>query len=235
MASDVTAPADAPAAAAEAHNPSTQPAPATMTQINLDLRLEKPTNGKTYPRKTSDGSAQEISIEVYEAMLGQNFSDLALAKEEDSEIEWGDMDPEAASNLQFEMVKAYKTLKNPRKLARLDPTTKTSEATPHANLRPPSCEPSLPDTITMDNLKQIITKYHEETVQPSIELVSNHVRQEITTRLASLGAQTRISNLTLQSIESEQQRRTVLIHNALPFSSKAVVDSNTEYLLEQAG
>ena len=187
--------ADAPAAEAESHHQSSQLAPATMTRINPDLRLEKLTNGKTYLRKTSDGSVQEISIEVYEAMLGQHFSkrsapssgitSLASAKEEDSEIEWGDMDPEAARNLQSEMVKAYKTLKNHRKLARFDPTTQTFEAT--------------------------------------------------TTRLASLDAQSRISNLTLQSIESEQQRRTVLIHNVPPFSAKAVIDSNIQHLLEQSG
>ena len=179
MAPESAVPADALAAAAETLPPPTQPAPATVTQIGPDLRLEKLTRGKTYLRKISDGSAQEITIEVYEAMIGQHLAKrsapssgitgLASAKEEDSEIEWGDMDPEAARNLQSEMVRAYKTLKNPRKLARLDPTTQTFEATPHTNLPPPSCEPSLPDTITIDNLKQIITKYHEETVQPSIE------------------------------------------------------------------
>ena len=182
-------------------------------------------------RKTSDGTVQEISNEVYEAMVGQHCSKraapssgitgLASAKEEDSEIEWGDMDPEAARNLQSEMVKAYKALK-PRQLARLDHTTQTFEATPHTKLPPPSCEPSLPDTITMDNLKQITTQYHEQTAQPSIE-ISNHVTQEMTSKLAALDARSRISNLTLQSLESEQQRRTVLIHNVPPFSTKAVI------------
>ena len=109
MASDGKSP-DATAAAADTPVPFAQPAPATVTQINPDLRLEKLTNGKTYLRKTSDGSAQEISIAVYDAMIGQHLSKrsapssgitgLASAKEEDSEIERGDMDPEAARNLQ---------------------------------------------------------------------------------------------------------------------------------------
>ena len=73
MASDGKLP-DATAAAADTPVPPAQPAPVTVAQINPDLRLEKLTNGKTYLRKTSDGSAREISIAVYDAMIGQRFS-----------------------------------------------------------------------------------------------------------------------------------------------------------------
>ena len=86
------------------------------------------------------------------------------------------MDPEAARNLQSDILKAYKARKKHEKSTRVDTITFTLETTPHTSLPPPSCEPSLPEFITVDNLKGIITQYHEQTVQPSIKLVSNHVR-----------------------------------------------------------
>ena len=97
MAMDTAAPAAETAAAEPPVNPA-QPSPTTILQISPDLRLEKLTDGRNYLRNT-DGSVQEITHEVYEAMVGQHYSQrdapssgytgFASAKEDDSEIEWG--------------------------------------------------------------------------------------------------------------------------------------------------
>ena len=150
-------------------------------------------------------------------------------------IEWGDMDPNFRQALQNspELLKAYNTVRNPKKVARLDPATISFTPTTNIDLPPPSIE-TPPPQVTMDNLSTVLAQYHEQTVQPSLDLLSNHIRQDVISRLDKQGSVIRYEGLALQSLEADAIRRTVLIHGLPPFTTKSQIDHNLYYLLQQA-
>ena len=142
-------------------------------------------------------------------------------------IEGGDMDPNFRQALQNspELLKAYNTVRNPKKVARLDPATISFTPTTNIDLPPPSVE-TPPPQVTMDNLSTVLAQYHEQTVQPSLDLLSNHIRQEVISRLDKQGSVIRYEGLALQSLEADAIRRTVLIHGLPPFTTNSQIDHN---------
>ena len=150
-------------------------------------------------------------------------------------IEWGDMDPNFRQALQNspELLKAYNTVRNPKKVAKLDPATISFTPTTNIDLPPPSVE-TPPPQVTMENLSAVLAQYHEQTVQPSLDLLSNHIRQDVISRLDKQGSVIRYEGLALQSLEADAIRRTVLIHGLPPFTTKSQIDHNMHYLLQQA-
>ncbi|OLP86464.1 hypothetical protein AK812_SmicGene32432 [Symbiodinium microadriaticum] len=150
-------------------------------------------------------------------------------------IEWGDMDPNFRQALQNspELLKAYNTVRNPKKVAKLDPATISFTPTTNIDLPPPSVE-TPPPQVTMENLSTVLAQYHEQTVQPSLDLLSNHIRQDVISRLDKQGSVIRYEGLALQSLEADAIRRTVLIHGLPPFTTKSQIDHNMHYLLQQA-
>ena len=86
----------------------------------------------------------------------------------------------------------------------------------------------------MENLSTVLAQYHEQTVQPSLDLLSNHIRQDVISRLDKQGSVIRYEGLALQSLEADAIRRTVLIHGLPPFTTKSQIDHNLNYLLQQA-
>ena len=71
-------------------------------------------------------------------------------------------------------------------------------------------------------------------MQPSLDLLSNHIRQDVISRLDKQGSVIRYEGLALQSLEADAIRRTVLIHGLPPFTTKSHIDHNMHYLLQQA-
>ena len=66
-------------------------------------------------------------------------------------VEWGDMDPNFRQALQNspELLKAYNTVRNPKKVARLDPATNSFTPTTNIDLPFPSVE-TPPPQVTME-------------------------------------------------------------------------------------
>ena len=132
-----------------------------------------------------------------------------------------------------DLLKAYNTVRNPKKVARLDPTTNSFTPTTNIDLPSPSVE-TPPPQVTMENLSTVLAQYHEQTVQPYLNLLSNHTRQEGVSRLDRQGSLLRYEGFALQSLEADAIRRTVSIHGLQPFTTKSQIDHNLQYLLQQA-
>ena len=58
--------------------------------------------------------------------------------------------------------------------------------TTNIELPPPSVE-TPPPQVTMENLSTVLATYHEQTVQPSLDLLSNHIRQDVYFSLRQAG------------------------------------------------
>ena len=99
----------------------------------------------------------------------------------------------------------------------------------------PSPSVTLPDSVTLDNIKETIQSYHETTVQPSFESLNKQIRQEVISRLERSELNNFLGSQTLNAIESEQQRRSVVIYNILLFSNMSSISQNMSYLLKQPG
>ena len=236
------------AAKTEGTQPSQQVKPSApyiidSTLLGLDSKVEKFSDGKIYV--TTAGNTEEISEMLYQTLLHQNMKRVAsssiptgLASHiDDSEpIEWGDMDPAFARLLQSTpaLLSACKTLRSPKKMAKLDIATVSFQPSTNVALPEPSPAVTLPDSVTLDNIKDTIRSYHDTTVQPSLDLLNKHIRQEVTSRLARNELNNFLGTQTLNAIESEQQRRSVIIYNISLFSNMASISQNMNYLLKQA-
>ena len=157
--------------------------------------------------------------------------------EEDTEpIEWGDMDPSFRGLLESTpaMLEAYKTLKNPQKMAKVDTTTSSFQPSTNVEVPEASLTVSLPGTVSVDNLKAVIQHYHYTAVQPPIDLLSKHIRDEVTHRLGRTSLLQYLGHQTMTSIEAEQQRRSVIIYDVPPFMNMSNISQNMHHLLSQA-
>ena len=132
------------------------------------------------------------------------------------------------------MLEAYKTLKNPKKMAKLDTTTSSFQPSTNVEVPEPSVTVSLPDTVSVDNIKAVIQHYHDTAVQPSLDLLSKHFRDEVTHRLGRTSLLQYLGHQTMTSLEAEQQRRSVIIYNVPPFMNMSNISQNMNYLLSQA-
>ena len=158
-------------------------------------------------------------------------------EEDDSEpIEWGDMDPSFARMLQStpSMLQAYKALRSPKKMAKLDTALGSFQPSTNVALPEPAPTVTLPESITLENIKDTIQNYHDTTVQPSFEILNKHIRQEVISRLERSELNNFLGSQTLNAIESEQQRRSVIIYNIPLFSNMSSISQNMNYLLRQA-
>ena len=233
-------------------------APATeigqLITLTEDLQVVRFTNG-TIHLKRAGKEPEAITPSMFDALVQSirsqanapapsamsGFTGLAStnrgsAPDTDADpIEWGDMDPNFRQALQDspELLKAYNTVRNPKKVAKLDPATISFTPTTNVELPAPSVE-TPPPQVTMENLSTVLAQYHEQTVQPSLDLLSNHIRQDVISRLDKQGSVIRYEGLALQSLEADAIRRTVLIHGLPPFTTKSQIDHNLSYLLQQA-
>ena len=225
-----------------------------LITLSEDSQVVKFTNGIIHLRQTGK-EPETISPAMFEALLQtirtqasapapsamSGFTGLASTSRgsapgtDTDPIEWGDMDPNFRQALQNSpnLLKAYNTVRNPKKVARLDPATNSFTPTTNIDLPFPSVE-TPPPQVTMENLSTVLAQYHEQTVQPSLDLLSNHIRQEVVSRLDKQGSLIRYEGLALQSLEADAIRRTVLIHGLPPFTTKSQIDHNLHYLLQQA-
>ena len=71
-------------------------------------------------------------------------------------------------------------------------------------------------------------------MSPALQQLQALVQQDLDTRLTSLHAQSMVSKVTLQTIESDLHKRTVIIHGVPPSSNKRSIDDNLSYLLYDA-
>ena len=196
---------------------------------------------------TTAGTKEQISEPLYQVFLKQNLkrvasstvpTALASQPDEDEEpIEWGDMDPAFSRMLQStpSMLAAYKALRAPKKMAKLDASTGSFQ--PSTDLPMPEVSPEVkfPEIITLDNLRSTIQHYHETSVQPSLELLNKTIRDEVTRRVERSELQQLLGSYSLSAMESEQQRRSVLIYNIPQFSNMSTITSNLNYLRGEAG
>ena len=217
------------------------------TLLGPDSKVEKFSDGKIYV--TTAGSTEEISEMLYQTLLHQNMKRVASSsiptglashmEEDDSEpIEWGDMDPAFARMLQSTpaLLSAFKTLRSPKKwLSWISPLFPSSPVLMLLCLNHPRQLLSrILSPWTISRTKDTIRSYHDTTVQPSLDLLNKHIRQEVTSRLARNELNSFLGTQTLNAIESEQQRRSVIIYNIPPFSNMASISQNMNYLLKQA-
>ena len=183
------------AAKTEGTQPSQQVKPSApyiidSTLLGPDSKVEKNSDGKIYV--TTAGNTEEISEMLYQTLLHQNMKRVASSsiptglashmEEDDSEpIEWGDMDPAFARLLQSTpaLLSAFKTLRSPKKMAKLDIATVSFQPSTNVALPEPSPAVTLPDSVTLDNIKDTIRSYHDTTVQPSLDLLNKHIRHAL--------------------------------------------------------
>ena len=121
-------------------------------------------------------------------------------------LEWGDMDPAFRSLLESTaMLEAHKILKSPKKIAKLDTTTRSFQASTNVEVPEPAPTVNIPDSASVDNIKAVIQHYHDTSVQPSLDLLSKHIREEVTHRLGRNTLLQYLVHQTLTSLEAEQQ------------------------------
>ena len=216
------------------------------TLLGPHLSLQALKDGKFH--LVTHDTTQEINRDTYDGLLTahnakRNSSDVSLASDisiktegtPDDLIEWNDIDPEMASRLKRdpEALKAYKMVRQPQKQARLDPTL--GKFAPI--ITPPSVASSSSantEAVTPDNLKATFEAYHANHVSPALAQLSSLVQADLTTKITSLQTHSMVSRITMQSIESDLHKRTLIIHGVPPFSNKRSIDDNLSYLLYEA-
>ena len=120
--------------AAKTEGRADPPVPVERTILGASSFVEKFSDGGIYV--TTDGKKEPITEPLYQMFLrnstkrvaSSTFTGGRSAMEEDTEpIEWGDMDPSFRSLLESTpaVLEAYKTLKNPKKMAKLDVGART--------------------------------------------------------------------------------------------------------------
>ena len=129
------------------------------TIIGANSFVERFSDGTIYV--TTDGKKEPIDEVLYKVLMQNNstksvassaFTGGASAMEEDTEpIEWGDMDPAFRSLLESTpaMLEAYKTLRNPKKMAKLDTATSSFQPSTNVEVPEPSLTVSIPDTVSV--------------------------------------------------------------------------------------
>ena len=90
------------------------------------------------------------------------------------------------------------------------------------------------DAVSAENLQSTFQSYHANQVAPALQHLQALVQQDLDTRLTSLQTQSVVSKVTLQTIESDLHKRTVIIYGVPPFSNKRFIDDNLSYLLSDA-
>ena len=221
------------------------------TLLGPHLSIQALKDGK-YHLVTHD-TTQEIRRDTYDGLLSahnakRNSSDVSIASgitglashvsvktEGDDLIEWGDMDPELASRLRKDpdALRAYKRVKQPLKQAILDPNL--GKFAPIAT--PPTVASSSTaniETVTPENLKTTFEEYHANYISPALTQLSTLVQADLSNRITNLQTSSVVSRITMQSIESDLHKRTLIIHGVPPFSNKRSIDDNLGYLLYEA-
>ena len=236
------------AAKAETSQISKADTPTLVDTILLgpDSKVEKFSDGKIYV--TTAGTQERISEMLYQTFPKQNMNRVASSsiptglssqmEEDDTEpIEWGDMDLSFARMLQSTpfMLQAYKALRSPKKMAELDTSLGSFEPSTNVVVPEPSPTVTLPDSVTLENIKDTIQNYHDTTVQPSLDILNKHIRLEVISRLEHSELNNFLGSQTLNAIESEQQRRSLIIYNIPLFSNMSSISQNMTYLLKQSG
>ena len=98
-------------------------------------------------------------------------------------------------------------------MAKLDTALGSFQPSTNVAFPEPAPTVTLPESITLEKIKDTIQNYHDTTVQPSFEILNKHIRQEVISRLERSELNNFLGSQTLNAIESEQQRRSVIIYN----------------------
>ena len=64
------------------------------------------------------------------------------------------------------MLEAYKTLKNLKKMAKLDAATRSFQASTNVEVPAPSSTVTIPDSVKADDIKAVIQYYHDTSFSP---------------------------------------------------------------------
>ena len=184
--------------------------------LGPDSKLEESSGGTIYV--TTSGTKERISEMLYQTFLKQNMKRVASSsiptglasqmEEDDVEpIDWGDtlLLPVCCKVLH----PCYRHIKPsaPKKMAKLDTCLGSFQPSANVALPEPSPTVTLPDSVTLDKIKETIQNYHDTTVQPSLDILNRHIRQEAISRLERSKLHNFLGSQTLNAIESEQQRR----------------------------
>ena len=119
-------------------------------------------------------------------------------------------------------------------MAKLDTTTRSFQASTNVEVPEPAPIVNIPDWVGVDNIKAVIQHYHDTSVQPSPDLLSKHIREEVTHRLAR---NTLLQYLGHQTLTFPLSRTTAKISHNLqcpPFMNMSNITQNMNYLLSQA-
>ena len=157
--------------------------------------MEKFTDRNIYV--TTDGRKEPSTEPLYQMLLKNNstqrlasstFTGARSTMGDDEPIECGDMDPSFRRLLESSpaVLEAYKTFKNPKKMAKLDVSTRTFQPSTDVEVPAFSSTVTIPDTVKSDDIKAVIQHYHDTSAQPSLELLSKHIREEVTQGLGRI-------------------------------------------------
>ena len=252
--------ADAPAAANMASEPlpSDAPLPEIPQQPELagtllraehfigpDLRLQAMTDG-TFCLVTS-AATTAVDRTTYDSLLIGHSSKPAasissgvtglrshVSVKTEEEIEWGDLDPQLAEKLKSDpdALRAYKTTRQPTKQARLDPLA--GKFAPITQAAPVNTTSVNIEAVTTENLRDCLETYHTNQVASALRQLNDLMKSDLSNKIASLQTSGLVSRISMQAVEAELRKRTVIIHGIPPFSNKKSIDDNLYYLLYES-
>ena len=85
--------------------------------------------------------------------------------------------------------------------------------------------------VTAENLQDTLEVYRNTQVAPALRQLNDLMRLDITNKISSLQTSGLVSKVSMQAVEAELHKRTVIIHRVPPFSNKRSIDDNLYYLL----
>ena len=152
----------------------------------------------------------------------------------EEEIEWGDLDPQLAQKLKSDpdALRTYKTIRQATKQARLDPLAGKFAPIPQAE--PVNTTSDNIEAVTTENLRDCLETYHTSQVAPALRQLNDLMKSDISNKIASLQTSGLVSRVSMQAVEAELHKRTVIIHGVPPFSNKKSIDDNLYYLLYES-
>ena len=209
--------------------------------LGPDLRLQAMTDD-TFCLVTSAATAV-VDRTTYDSLLANHQAKSAasissgvtglrshLSIKTEEEIEWGERDTQLAQKLKSdpEALRAYKTIKQPTKQARLDPVAGKFALIPQTE--PVNTSWANIAAVTTENLQDSLETYHNTQVAPALRQLNDLMRLDITNKISSLQTSGLVSKVSVQAVEAELHKRTVIIHGVPPFSNKKSIDDNLYYL-----
>ena len=76
--------------------------------------------------------------------------------------------------------------------------------------------------------------YHTDQVAPALRQLNDLMKSDISNKIASLQTSGLVSRVSMQAVEAELHKRTVINHGVPPFSNKKSIHDNLYYLLYES-